>query len=283
MPTLKDYASQQTAWCPHCGNFGILQAVKLALVQQGLEPWEVVLVSGIGQAAKLPHYLKCNYFNGLHGRAVPVATGIKAANSALPVLVTSGDGDLYGEGGNHLLHAMRRNPDITLVCHNNQVYGLTKGQASPTSEESFVTKAQPNGAHDERFNAVALGILLQVPFVARGFARDLEQLADLIAQGMATRGLALIDVLQECVTFNRLNNDEWYRQRVYYLGEDYDATDRAGALVKAEEWEERIPLGIIYRCQREVWGDNLPAMQAGPLVARQRQPREVERLLEEFV
>lgn len=282
MPTLKDLASYPTAWCPHCGNFGILQAVKLALVAQGLEPWQVVLVSGIGQAAKLPQYLKCNYFNGLHGRALPAATGIKAANSSLPVLVTSGDGDLYGEGGNHFLHTLRRNPDLTLLVHDNQVYGLTKGQASPTSEETFVTRAQPLGPRDERFNAVALGVLLRVPFVARGYARDFQQLSDLIVQGMRTRGLALLDVLQECVTFNHLNNEAWYRDRIYTLDDSYDPTDRAAALAKAEEWEERIPLGVIYRCEREVWGDQIPAMQAGPVVARSRDPREAEPLMEEF-
>jgi 2-oxoglutarate ferredoxin oxidoreductase subunit beta len=130
---------------------------------------------------------------------------------------------------------------------------------------------------------VSLGVLLRVPFVARGFARDFKQLAELIAQGMATRGLALIDVLQECVTFNHLNNDVWYRQRIYPVGEDYDPTDRAAALAKAEEWEERIPLGVIYRCEREVWGDNLPAMQAGPVIARRRDPREAEPLLAEFL
>ena len=282
MPTLKDFAGPTPAWCAHCANFGLLQAVKLALVQQGLEPWQVVLVSGIGQAAKLPQYLKCNYFNGLHGRALPAATGIKAANSALPVLVTSGDGDLYGEGGNHLLHTMRRNPDLTILCHDNQVYGLTKGQASPTSEAGFVTRVQRTGSHDARFNAVSLGVLLRVPFVARGFARDFEQLAGLIAEGMATRGLALIDVLQECVTFNHVNTDAWYRERIYNLEEGHDPTDRVAALARAEEWDERIPLGVIYRCEREVWGDQIPAMQAGPVIARQRDPREAERLMEEF-
>jgi 2-oxoglutarate ferredoxin oxidoreductase subunit beta len=283
MSTLKDFAGAPTAWCPHCGNFGLLQAVKLALVARGLEPWQVVLVSGIGQAAKLPQYLKCNYFNGLHGRALPVATGIKAANSALPVLVTSGDGDLYGEGGNHLLATMRRNPDLTIICHDNQVYGLTKGQASPTSEPGFITRAQPGGPHDERFNAVALGVLLRVPFVARGYARDFDQLAGLIAEGMAVRGLALIDVLQECVTFNHLNNEAWYRERIYPLEEGYDPTDRAAALARAEEWEEHIPLGVIYRTEREVWGDRIAALQAGPVIARSRAPREAEHLMEEFV
>jgi len=282
MPTLRDYQSAPTAWCPHCGNFGILQAVKQALVDSGREPWQVVLVSGIGQAAKLPHYLKCNYFNGLHGRALPVATAIKAVRSDLTVLVTTGDGDCYGEGGNHFLHALRRNPDITLIVHDNQVYGLTKGQASPTSEEGFITKAQPTGPHDRRLNPVALAVLLHAPFVARGYARDIPHLAGLIRQGMEARGLALIDVLQPCVTFNRLNTDAWYEQRIYRLGEDYDPWDRGAALTKAEEWDERIPLGVIYRAERPVFTEDMAAARDGPVALRRRTPQDAERLLQEF-
>ena len=283
MPTLADYQSQPTAWCSHCGNFGILQAVKLALIAAGREPWQVALFSGIGQAAKLPHYLRCNYFNGLHGRALPPATAAKAVRPDLTVLVTTGDGDCYGEGGNHFLHALRRNPDITIIVHDNQVYGLTKGQVSPTSEESFVTKTQPTGPHDQRFNPVALAVLMHAPFVARGYARDFEHLAGLIGQGMEHRGLALIDVLQPCVTFNRLNTDEWYEQRIYKLGEDYDPTDRGAALAKAEEWGDRIPLGVIYRCERPAFTDDMPWVAGEPPALRWRTPQEAESLLDEFV
>lgn len=282
MPTLADYQSEPAAWCPHCGNFGILQAVKLALITAGLEPWQVALFSGIGQAAKLPQYLKCNYFNGLHGRALPPATAAKAVHPELTVLVTTGDGDCYGEGGNHFLHALRRNPDLTLIVHDNQVYGLTKGQASPTSEKGFVTKTQPSGPHDERLNPVALAVLMHAPFVARGYARDFKHLAELIVQGMAHRGLALIDVLQPCVTFNRLNTDEWYQKRIYHLPEDYDPTDRATALVKAEEWGDRIPLGVIYRCERPVFTEDMPWLREQPPVLRTRNPRAIESLLDEF-
>ena len=283
MPTLTDYQSQPTTWCPHCGNFGILQAVKQALIELGREPWQVALFSGIGQAAKLPHYLKCNYFNGLHGRALPPATAAKAVRPDLTVLVTTGDGDCYGEGGNHFLHALRRNPDLTIIVHDNQVYGLTKGQASPTSEEGFVTRAQPTGPHDERFNPLALAVLMHAPFVARGYARDFAHLAGLIAAGIQQRGLALIDVLQPCVTFNRLNTYEWYEQRIYKLGEDYDPTDRAAALVKAEEWGDRIPLGVLYRGERPVFTDDMPWVGDAPVALRSRKPQEAEGLLEEFV
>ncbi len=283
MPTLADYKSQPAAWCPHCGNFGVLQAVKMAMVATGREPWQIALFSGIGQAAKLPQYLKCNYFNGLHGRAIPPATAAKAVRPDLTVLVTTGDGDCYGEGGNHFLHALRRNPDITVLVHDNQVYGLTKGQASPTSEESFVTRTQPTGPHDQRFNPLALAVLMRAPFVARGYARDFNHLAGLIAQGMDHRGLALIDVLQPCVTFNRLNTDDWYEQRIYKLGEDYDPTDRAAALAKAEEWDVRIPLGVIHRGERPVFTDDMPGVAGEPPALRFRAPQDAETLLDEFV
>ena len=145
MVTIDDYQGQVTAWCPGCGNFGILQALKKALVDLKLEPHQVLIVSGIGQASKLPHYMRCNTFNGLHGRILPVATGAKIANQELVVIGLGGDGDNYGEGGNHFLHTIRRNIDITLLVHNNRVYGLTKGQASPTSDPGFITKVQPQG------------------------------------------------------------------------------------------------------------------------------------------
>ena len=283
MATIRDYQGTPTTWCPHCGNFLLLQAVKQALVALELEPWQVLLCSGIGQAAKLPHYLRCNCFNGLHGRALPPATAAKIVNPELTVLVTTGDGDCYGEGGNHFLHALRRNPDLTVVVHNNQVYGLTKGQASPTSEADFVTKVQTTGPHEAPLNPVALAVLLGAPFVARGYSRDFPHLTELIVAGVRHRGLALIDVLQPCVTFNHLNTDAWYEQRIYKLGEDYDPTDREAALHTAQEWGERIPLGIVYRAEgRPVFGDDMPHLAGEPLVRRERDPREAEALLAEF-
>jgi 2-oxoglutarate ferredoxin oxidoreductase subunit beta len=160
MVTIEDYGKYETAWCPGCGNFSILDAVKRGLVASELEPHQVLLVSGIGQAAKAPHYLNANVFNGLHGRALPVATGAKLANPDLRIIVESGDGCNYGEGGNHFLAAIRRNIDLTLIVHNNQIYGLTKGQASPTTMEGFVTKAQPEGVASAPFNPIAVAVAL---------------------------------------------------------------------------------------------------------------------------
>ena len=174
MVALDDYRGGKTAWCPGCGNFGILLAVKKALVKLEKKPHEVLIVSGIGQAGKLPHYMKCNTFNGLHGRTLPPATGAKIANHDLTVIAVGGDGDTYGEGGNHLIHAIRRNPDITLIVHNNQIYGLTKGQASPTSDLGMKTLVQSHGVVNEPLNPIAVAVALNCSFVARGFAGDVE-------------------------------------------------------------------------------------------------------------
>ena len=230
MTTVADYGTYETAWCPGCGNHAILGAMKEALAASDLAPHQVLFVSGIGQAAKAPHYLNANLFNGLHGRALPAATGAKLANPALKVIVESGDGCTYGEGGNHFLAAVRRNIGLTVIVHDNQVYGLTKGQASPTSDEGFVTKAQPEGVHAEPFNPVETAVALKANFVARGFSGMPEHLAGLIRQALAAPGFALIDVLQPCVSFNKVNTFAWYRQRVRELPAGYDPTDWAAAL-----------------------------------------------------
>ncbi len=268
MSTIEDYGSYETAWCPGCGNFSILKAVKQALAGSQLEPHEVLFVSGIGQAAKAPHYLNTNLFNGLHGRSLPVATGAKLANPALTVIVESGDGCNYGEGGNHFLAAIRRNIDMTLLVHNNQVYGLTKGQASPTSAEGFVTKAQPEGVFSAPFNPILVSVAMQTGFVARGFAGMIDHLSELIQQGIAHRGFALIDVLQPCVSFNKVNTFAWYKERCEPLPEAHDPTDWEAAMKVSREWGDRIPVGIIYRNKRLPFEQHLPVLSDGPLVGR---------------
>lgn len=262
---LEDYGDYETAWCPGCGNFPLLEAVKSALVASNLAPHQVLFVSGIGQAAKAPHYLNCNCFNGLHGRSLPVAQAAKLVNPDLVVIAESGDGCMYGEGGNHFIAAIRRNVDITVLVHNNQVYGLTKGQASPTSEEGFVTKAQPEGVLEAPFNPVATAIAMGAGFVARGFTGLQDHLADLIRQAIAHPGFALVDILQPCVSFNKVNNFAWYRNRCRPLGDDYDPTDWDAALKTAYVWGDTIPVGVIYRDGRATLGDRLGR---GKLVGR---------------
>ncbi|MEN6616976.1 MAG: 2-oxoacid:ferredoxin oxidoreductase subunit beta [Syntrophorhabdus sp.] len=260
------YQGEVPAWCPGCGNFSILRAFKEALASENIEPHNLCVVSGIGQAGKFPHYTRCNTFNGLHGRSIPVATGIKLANHDLLVIAVGGDGDMYGEGGNHLLHGMRRNIGIKVFVHDNQIYGLTKGQASPTSMEGLVTKNQPFGVLSEMFNPMAMAIALDCSFVARGYAGDIAHLKGLMREAFNHRGFVLLDMFQPCVSFNKVNTYEWYAKRVYHLPDDYDPRDRVAAFQKALEWGDRIPIGVIYRNDRPSFESRLPILKDGPLV-----------------
>jgi len=256
-----DAKAKDIAWCPGCGDFSILAAVRQALAELDLSPTQVVMVSGIGQAAKLPQYLNANFFNGLHGRALPPATAIKAANPHLTVIAESGDGDMYGEGGNHFMHAIRRNPDITNIVHDNMVYGLTKGQASPTSRKGFLTPVQVHGVANEPLNPLTLAISLNATFVARAFAGDIPQTTEIIKKAIRHKGYALIDILQPCVTFNQINTFRWFKDNTYYLEDDHDATNRETAYQRASE-NERLPLGVFYVEEgRPTFEDNMGIYQ----------------------
>jgi 2-oxoglutarate ferredoxin oxidoreductase subunit beta len=282
MVTLKDYESNvPIAWCPGCGNFGILRAVNKALVELGLEPHQILFVSGIGQAPKLPHYTRGNVFNGLHGRTLPAATGARVANRDLVVIGIDGDGGAYGEGVQHLLATARRNINMTYLVHNNQVYGLTKGQASPTSELGFITKTTPLGA-TQPLNPLMLALASDISFLARGFAGDIEHLAGLIEAGVRHHGFALLDILQPCVSFNHVNTFQWYKQRVYKVEDSYNPADKAAALLKAQEWGDRIPIGIIFKQERPVYEETLPQLKDMPLVKQPIDPLRIEKLLDEF-
>jgi 2-oxoglutarate ferredoxin oxidoreductase subunit beta len=283
MVSTTDYGpAMAIQWCPGCGNFGILTAMRRALVELGLEPSQVLMVSGIGQAGKFPHYLHSHVLNELHGRPIPAAQAAKIANHELTVIAFSGDGDGYGEGGNHFISAMTRNVNITYVVHNNQVYGLTKGQASPTSDLGFVTKTTPQGAW-EPLRPLALAVACDCSFVARSFSADIEHLASIIQLGIQNKGFTLIEVLQPCVSFNHQNTYDWYRERVYKLGQDYDPTNRINAFAKALEWGERIPTGVIYQKNRPVYEEQLVAIKEIPLVKQPLAPLQIEALLDELV
>lgn len=265
-------SSVDLAWCPGCGNFSILQALKQALEELALEPARVVLVSGIGQAAKTPQYVQTNYFNGLHGRSLPVATAVKASNRELTVIAVSGDGCMYGEGGNHFIHTIRRNPDITVIVHDNMVYGLTKGQASPMSRRGFVTPVQVAGVILEPFNPLAVALVLGAGFVARTFAGDRDQTREVIARAIRYRGMALVDILQPCVSFNKVNTFQWYRDNSYALDGSHDPGDRQQALKVAME-EDRFALGVLYRQEgRPVFEEQLPAYADDDRALAERRP-----------
>ncbi len=261
------YEKCETAWCPGCGNFVILDCLKAALEKLDKKPHEVLLAAGIGQAAKTPQYLSANAFCGLHGRALPAAISAKIANENLTVVVDSGDGDSYGEGGNHFLHNIRRNVDITHFVHDNQIYGLTKGQASPTSDLGFITGVQPGGSINQPLNPVLTAIAAGVGFVARGFTGHKDQLIDLMVQAISFKGYALVDILQPCVSFNKVNTFMWYNQRVYDL-QDYDPSDRAEAMKRAMEFGDRIPLGVLYREEKPTYHDRNPALRGAVLAGR---------------
>lgn len=279
---------QKSTWCPGCGDFGILASLKQALAALDLHPHEVMLVSGIGCGSKLPHYLHANGYNSIHGRSLPVAQGIKLANHRLNVIAVTGDGDGYGIGQGHFVHAMRRNADITHVVENNQVYGLTKGQYSPTSERGYISSFSPEGAIEFAINPIAIALAAGATFIARTFAGDTKHLSATLQAAIKHRGYALVDCLQPCVTYNKLNTYDWYRARVYKLGEEvgYNPADKLQAFAKAQEWGERIPIGVFYEnTERPTYEEQVSALKKGPLVEQELNGRyaDYEALKLEFV
>lgn len=275
MVSIEQYGEFETTWCPGCGNFSILKSMKKALADLEIAPHEVMVSSGIGQAAKAPHYMNCHMFNGLHGRALPVAQGMKMANPEMTVLCESGDGCTYGEGGNHFLAAIRRNLDITLIAHNNQIYGLTKGQGSPTTTRGQVTKTQPEGVESEAFNPVAVAIAMKAGFVARGFSGEPDHLVEMIKAGVQHKGFALIDIMQPCVSFNKVNTFGWYKERSYIL-DGNDTSDWCAALKLADEFPEKLPLGILYQVEKPL-RDN-----SGVLATRDYSTEKLKTVLQSF-
>jgi len=248
-------------WCPGCGNYAILEAIKRALAELDIPNEMVVVVSGIGCSAQLPHFLKVYGIHGIHGRALPVATGVKLANPNLTVIAVGGDGDGYGIGGNHLIHAARRNIDVTYIVSNNQVYGLTTGQAAPTTLRGVKTKSTPYGAPDYPFNPMLIALAAGATFVARGFSGDVKHLTWIIKEAIRHKGFAIVDVLSPCVTFNRVNTYDWFRARVYRLEDvGHDPSNFEEAVKRAIEWptaspEGKIPIGIFYRAERETFDE----------------------------
>ena len=284
MISIAEYKGIAPTWCPGCGNFAILNAIKKALSGLNIPPHEVVMFSGIGQAAKLPLYMRCNVLNGLHGRALPLATGAGYANHSMKTIVVGGDGDGFAEGGNHFLHAIRRNPDLAYFAHNNQVYGLTRGQASPTSDPGFVTSTTPGGVAHERFNPAAVAISLNASFVARTHTGAIDHVVKMMQLAIEHRGFAFLEILQHCISYNRTKTLRWYREHAYDIaeGEGYDPTDRMAAFERSLEWGERFPIGILYRRDRPTMTDSVPALRESPLVQQPVGPKDIGMLLDTF-
>ena len=267
---LSDYKSDTTpTWCPGCGDFAVLRGIHGALAKLNINPKDVVVLSGIGCSSNITGFINSYGFHGLHGRALPVASGIKLANPELKVIASGGDGDGYGIGLGHFIHSMRRNIDITYVVMNNQVYGLTTGQASPTSEKGMITKSTNTGVLEIPVNPIALGLVSGATYIARGFSGDASQLTNLIEQGIQHKGFALVDVMSPCVTYNKINTYEWFRERVYRLeDENHNVINMEEAIRKSQEWDSKIPTGTFYKINRPTYESEEPALKEGNLVSR---------------
>jgi 2-oxoglutarate ferredoxin oxidoreductase subunit beta len=285
MVTLQSLESpEKINWCPGCGNFGILSAFKNAIVELGLEPEQVVVVSGIGCHGKTPNWLKVNGFHGIHGRVLPLATGMKLANPELTVIGFAGDSDQYDEGWEHFAHAIRRNIQMTLIVHDNQVLGLTTGQTTSTSLVGFRSKSTPHGSITPPLNPIAHALVANCSFVARGFAGDPKHLQSLIVEAVKHKGFSYIDVFQPCVTWNYLNTYQWFRERVYKLEEKgHDPNDRQKALERSLEGLEKLPIGIFYREERPTYSDNLPQVKEMSLIKQSLENIDITPILKDMM
>lgn len=274
----------ETAWCPGCGNFGLLNCLRTALEELGKIPEEVLMVGGIGQAAKIPQYISANSFCGLHGRALPIAAAAKIANEKLTVIVSTGDGDSYGEGGNHFIHNIRRNTNITHFVHDNQIYGLTKGQASPTSEQGLITNVQVTGNINVPLNPLVMAIAAGAGFVARGYVGNREHLVSIMKEAIEYNGYALVDIFQPCVTFNKVNTYTYYKERVYELDSSYDSSDKIQAMTKAMEGGDKLPIGIVYKEKLETFHEKNPVLSdKKPLLDKKTNITVLNKLIKEFI
>ena len=270
--TVKDFKGKADPdWCPGCGDFGVLTALKQALVELNLHPHQVMTISGIGCSSNLPGYVSTYGMHTLHGRALAVATGAQLANHELKIIVTGGDGDGYGIGGNHFVHSMRRNIDLTYIVMNNQIYGLTTGQISPTSTKGMKTKSTPIGSVENPIFPVSLAIAAGATYVARGYTGQVKHLVDLIKGGIQHKGFALIDAFSPCVTFNLDNTHEFFKHRTKKLEDmGHDPTDFAAAIQKSYEWGDEIPIGLFWKREDLPSLDQLEPIldEGGPLARR---------------
>ena len=276
------FYSTETAWCPGCGNFDIVQTLTTVLGDLQLHPHQVLLVGGIGQAAKLNQYVNANGFSGLHGRSLPAAVAAKMVNQALTVIVNTGDGDSYGEGGNHFLHTIRRNVDITHFVHDNQIYGLTKGQTSPTSDPCAV---HPGSACNlnKPFNPLLVALAAGATFVARTFSGNKEHMAKVMKAAILHKGYALVDILQPCISFNKVNTFGYYKEHTYELEAEYDAGNLQTALLRSLEYGPKIPLGILYQVSMPTFQQQRPDIyDATPMIDKKSTVQQLNTLLDEF-
>ena len=276
-----DRTNIDNAWCPGCGNFGILKMIEEVLTELECDAKNTVIVSGIGQAAKTPYYIDTHMFCGLHGRALPVATALKASNPALNVIAEGGDGDMYGEGGNHFIHTIRRNPDIVHIVHNNMVYGLTKGQASPTSQIGFKSPVQVKGVSNEPFNPISVALALKAGFVSRVNIGNQAHAKTVLKEAFLHKGYALVDVFQPCVIFNKVNTYKWFNKNTYELDSSYEKNSLSSAMQKALE-NDPIPIGIFYRDEQPTFEEQIRGSEQNPLVTLTHDMKKLQELFDSY-
>ena len=261
--TIDEYKSdEKPTWCPGCGDFGVLNAVYRAMRIKGFAPHEVVAISGIGCSSRIPYFISTYGFHTIHGRTMPIATGVRVARPDLKTLVFGGDGDAFAIGAGHFVHAMRRNLDITYVVMDNAIYGLTKGQTSPTSGSGFTTLSTPQGNPEQALNPLMLAIASGATFVARGFSAEPQKLADLIVEGIEHKGFSFIDVYSPCPTFNKVNTFKTYKESVAWLPGNHDASDPIQALHYANS-ESPLYLGVFHRREATTFEDHIATQHTG--------------------
>ncbi len=276
-----DRTDIDNAWCPGCGNFGILKLLEEVLTELEYDPKHTVIVSGIGQAAKTPYYIDTHMFCGLHGRALPVSTALKASNPALNVIAEGGDGDMYGEGGNHFIHTIRRNPDIVHIVHNNMVYGLTKGQASPTSQIGFKSPVQVKGVSNEPFNPISVALALRAGFVSRVNIGNQAHAKTVLKEAFLHKGYALVDVFQPCVVFNKINTYKWFNENTYELDSSYEKNDLSSAMKKALE-NDPIPIGVFYQHTHATFEEHIRGEDQDPLATLTHDIKKLQELFDSY-
>jgi len=283
MSTIQDFSGYNPTWCSGCGNWGIGVSIKQALSQLDYAPSDIAAVFGIGCSGNMNDFLNAYAIHSLHGRAIPSAIGIKLANHKMPVIAIVGDGDCYGEGGNHFLHACRGNHDLTVIIHDNSVYGLTTGQVAPTATKGFKSKSTPGGIIEIPINPISLAVTSGATFVAQAFAGNAVSLISIIKEAIRHKGFSVVNVLQPCVTFNKINTYQYYMQRVYNLPEDYEKGNFKKAVEKSLEInEEKFPIGIIYQTERQTYTEHLSQLAEETLVSKKR-TEDFEPLLNEFI
>jgi 2-oxoglutarate ferredoxin oxidoreductase subunit beta len=276
--------TQKPTWCPGCGDFGVFIALKMALAKLEILPHQVTIVFDVGCSGNTASFIKCYGFHGLHGRALPVASGIKLINDRTKVIVIGGDGGTLGIGVGHFIHSCRRNIDMTMIIHDNQVYGLTTGQTSPTSEKGYKSKSTPDGVLEEPVNPALLALISKCGFVSQGFSGQMTSLVDIMQKAITYRGFAVVNVFQPCVTYNHVNTFEFFQKRVYKLDEDtkYDSTDYQKAIIKSQEWGDRIPIGILYNVEKPTYEDGLSYLNRDELLNLDTAKRDITSLLQEL-